>query len=110
MRWGWKRYNTYMTRMTVTIDISDDMETIISGKGGDVQKFATFAIEDALRRLLQDADDHEESKKWWSSLSDADKDKERGIIEQSLTDSDAGRVKPAEEVFSRLRVHHTHSA
>jgi predicted transcriptional regulator len=89
--------------MTVTIDVSDDMETIISGKGGDVQKFATFAIEDAMRRLLQDADDHEESKKWWASLSEGDKAKEISFIKQGLADSDAGRVKPAEEIFNRLR-------
>jgi predicted transcriptional regulator len=92
-----------MTRMTVTIDVSDDVETIISGKGGDMQKFATFAIEDAMRRLLQDADDHEEGKNWWNSLSDTDKAKETRIIEQSLADVDAGRVKPANEVFERLR-------
>jgi predicted transcriptional regulator len=92
-----------MTRMTVTIDVSDDIETIISGKGGDMQKFATFAIEDAMRRLLQDADDHEEGKKWWSSLSAEDKNQEISILEKSLADVDAGRVKPANEVFERLR-------
>jgi predicted transcriptional regulator len=91
-----------MSRMTVTIDVSEEAENVIRENGVDVQQFATYAVEDTIRRLLQGHEDATQHHNWWASLSQKEKEDELAIFRQSLADIDAGRVRPASEVFARL--------
>jgi hypothetical protein len=92
-----------MSRMTVTIDVSEEVENVIRENGVDVQQFATYAVEDTVRRLLQGHEDATRHHDWWASLSQKEKEDELTIFRQSLADIDAGRVRLASEVFARLR-------
>jgi predicted Fe-Mo cluster-binding NifX family protein len=63
-----------MSRMTVTIDVSEEAENVIRENGVDVQQFATYAVEDTVRRLLQGHEDAAQHDNGWASLSKKEKE------------------------------------
>lgn len=50
-----------------------------------------------------EATDNENTHQWWTELSEAEKDAERQLIQQSVQASSEGRVSSLDDVLTRLR-------
>lgn len=51
-----------------------------------------------------------EESEWWLSLTPEEKQAEIAFIRQRLAEIDAGKTKPAEEVYARIRAKYAHLA
>jgi predicted transcriptional regulator len=59
--------------------------------------------EELLLSLLDSEEDTLRDREWWDALSEEERAAERAIIARSIAEADAGKVRPAEEVYARIR-------
>jgi len=52
---------------------------------------------------LSEAADHFEVRTWWDGLTEDEREAERAKTRKSLAAGDAGRTRPASEVYARIR-------
>lgn len=53
-------------------------------------------------------DDEAEDRAWWESLSRAERQAEMATLKSSVEAADAGRTRPAEQVYERLKAKYAH--
>ena len=105
--------------MTITLQEQDEalLRAEAQRRGTDPAQFATAALRAGLAALATlpappdetlasevDPDDLA----WWNQLTPEEQEAERNALRRGLADSNAGRTKPAEEVYARIRATYAH--
>jgi predicted transcriptional regulator len=89
--------------MTITIEdaeLAARLRALADACGEEPGHFAVGL----LRRAMDEAEaDEAEAAAWWHSLTEQEREAERTRLARGLADVDAGRTRPAEEVYARLR-------
>lgn len=97
-------YNQGMT--TLTLSVPDDLAARLATlPHEDVNAHAISALAQ-LAEQTEHADtdaDADEARAWWNSLSEEERNAEQDRLARGLADIDAGRTRPAEKVYARLR-------
>ncbi|HLM66873.1 MAG TPA: hypothetical protein VK358_05055 [Longimicrobium sp.] len=92
--------------MTLTIEIPEDLaarlKAIAEAQGGTPDVYAIAAISEKMERDTS-GDEAWEDNAWWSGLSQGEREAHLAELRRGIEDADVGRVKPAEEVYARLR-------
>lgn len=90
--------------MIISLDIPDDTLAALlqeaNIRGTDA---ASLAVETLKERHTAGGADEVEAVAWWDSLSEEQRERIIAKVAQGLADIDAGRTRPAEEVYARVR-------
>ena len=92
--------------MTMTIELPDELAARLKAAGipaEDASRYAVAALTEVADRAETDA---AEVATWWDSLTEEEQEVERAKTRESLAAADAGRTRPAAEVYARLRAKH----
>lgn len=84
--------------MTITVDeiLAERIRSIATSLGKDPDQYAVAAL-----RAIVERDENEHSD-WVEALSAEEWAKIAAGVDRGIADAEAGRVKPADEVFARL--------
>ena len=93
----------------LTIDVSEEIAACIAALPPAGQTELTRRVQNVVAASLSQNEFSDEDKKdaegaaWWNSLSPEEQAAEHQAVLRSFADGDAGRTKPADEVYARVR-------
>jgi len=101
---------------TFTLDLPDEtaarLRAAAAREGLDPNRYAAVRLAEVLAG--DEAGDPEadaaEVRAWWDGLSEAQREAETARTRASLAAADAGRTRPADEVYARIRARYTTGA
>jgi predicted transcriptional regulator len=84
--------------MTITIDevLVERIRAIATSQGKDPNQYAVAALRSIVER------EENENAHWVENLSPEEWSRIAAGVDRGIADADAGRVKPADEIFERL--------
>jgi len=108
--------------MTITLQEQDEVLLLAEARrrGTDPAQFATAALRAGLAALATLPAPHDTAASesasevdsddlaWWNQLTPEEQEAERTALRRGLADINAGRTKPAEEVYARIRATYAH--
>ncbi|MDQ2688312.1 MAG: hypothetical protein M3Y28_10640 [Armatimonadota bacterium] len=84
--------------MTLTIELPEDLAARLTVAGVPTDDASRYAL-----AALADMADRAEIRAWWDGLSDPEQELEKTKTRESLAAADAGRFRPAAEVYDNIR-------
>ncbi len=110
--------------MTITLQEQDEVLLLAEARRRrtDPAQFATAALRAGLAALATLPAPHDTAASasasaievdsddlaWWNQLTPEEQEAERTALRRGLADINAGRTKPAEEVYARIRATYAH--
>jgi predicted transcriptional regulator len=86
--------------MTLNIELPEELASRLAAAGIRSDEASRYAL-----AALTEVVDHAEMRAWWDDLSAEERLKEAAKTRESLAAADAGRCRPAAEVYARVRAH-----
>lgn len=84
--------------MTITIELPDELAARLAAAGIPAEDAHRYAV-----AALTEVADRAEVRAWWDGLTEEGREAERAKTKESLAAADAGRSRPADEVYARIR-------
>lgn len=84
--------------MTITIELPEELAARLTVAGVPTDDASRYAL-----AALAEVADSAEVRAWWDSLTESEQELEKAKTRESLAAGDAGRSRPAAEVYDRIR-------